>query len=188
MPVFPITNSLPLKLIVIVYVGAGFFISLPKFSILLMMIIVFKFSANSNQISREVTHDSGQEAIFSEKASITLTLSLWFFWVIIFLFDISYGDYYFYEVTLIQNLSIHMFNFLVLLLNTHLFCKIVWLNRFRDLFWWMLISYVLFTLFGFLPSSTIPSFLNPNLFSQECSYKDISFLIAMTPVSLYLKR
>ena len=116
-------------------------------------------------------------------------LSFAFFWILTSLFELTNGNNYLYDVGIFHNFAIHLLNFISLLLFFQLFAKCCWFNRLRDVFWWMVAVYITFTFFStLLSSSTNVNFLNPSLYQQECSFTNVSLLLGMNPVSLYIRR
>lgn len=76
-------------------------------------------------------------------------------------------------------------------MHAYFFCKLVWINKFRDLFWWIVVIYCICV---FIPAFSIESdsqylnLLNPSIFLQKCGYKNVCLIFMMLPIALYIKR
>jgi hypothetical protein len=76
----------------------------------------------------------------------------------------------------------------------HSFSCVFWINRVRELFWWLVSVVVIVHLATFrfpliLPQNTqFLGLLLPSIFEQTCKYKSLHFILLMAPICQYMDR
>jgi hypothetical protein len=89
-----------------------------------------------------------------------------------------------------QSLCIHLQNWLLLMLYGCLWCRLVWLNRFQHLFWYMMLVWVAsYALFYYHHHNLgYFSLLLPHFYTTTCSYTTTAMSFMVLPVAKYLYR
>ena len=168
LPIFPAFHF-PSKLLIVWYIFMSFFVDFPLVILLVVMAIVFRFAERPNDLVN-FSYQQIQDASISQRVFISLFFCFAIFILIKFAFFLPYyylKSIYEYEVSFFHSCVIHVANYIKVWSHGCIFCRVVWLNRFRDLFWWF--SFLFFLFFMINPEGNhFFNLLSPSLLCQEC--------------------